>query len=62
MFHQQTNLARPYLPLLANPQPLVRRQACLIMLGSYGDRALTYLRRLIDDVDPQVRQDAGWRC
>jgi DNA-binding SARP family transcriptional activator len=28
------------------------------MLGLYGDRALTYLRRLIDDADPQVRQDA----
>jgi DNA-binding SARP family transcriptional activator len=52
------NLARLYLPLLANPQPPVRRQACMIMLGTYGNRALTYVRRLIDDVDPQVRQNA----
>jgi DNA-binding SARP family transcriptional activator len=52
------NLARLYLPLLAHPQPPVRRQACMIMLGTYGNRALTYLRRLIDDVDPQVRQNA----
>jgi len=52
------NLARLYLPLLANAQPLVRRQACMIMLGTYGNRALTYVRRLIDDVDPQVRQNA----
>ena len=52
------NLARLYLPLLANAQPLVRRQACMILLGTYGNRALTYVRRLIDDVDPQVRQNA----
>jgi DNA-binding SARP family transcriptional activator len=58
MSHQSTNLARLYLPLLADPQPLVRRQACLIMLGTYGERALTYLRRLIDDGDAQVREDA----
>jgi DNA-binding SARP family transcriptional activator len=52
------NLARLYLPLLANPLPPVRRQACMIMLGTYGNRALTYVRRLMDDVDPQVRQNA----
>ena len=52
------NLARLYLPLLANAQPLVRRQACLILLSTYGNRALTYVRRLIDDGDPQVRQNA----
>ena len=52
------NLARLYLPLLANAQPLVRRQACMILLGTYGNRALTYVRRLIDDGDPQVRQNA----
>jgi DNA-binding SARP family transcriptional activator len=52
------NLARLYLPLLSHAQPLVRRQACMILLGTYGDRALTYVRRLIDDSDPQVRQSA----
>src|SRR6476620_844939 len=52
------NLARLYLPLLANPQPQVRRQACMILLGTYGNRALTYVRRLIDDSDPQIRQNA----
>jgi DNA-binding SARP family transcriptional activator len=51
------NLVRLYLPLLANPEPAVRQQACLILLGTYGDRALTYLRRLVDDDDAQVRQD-----
>src|SRR4051812_14687839 len=52
------NLARLYLPLLANAQPLVRRQASMILLGTYGNRAMTYMRRLIDDGDPQVRQNA----
>jgi len=51
-------LARLYLPLLADNRPVVRQQACLILLGTYGDRALTYLRRLADDADPQVRYDA----
>lgn len=55
---QQSNPARLYLPLLVDYQPAVRRQACLILLGAYGDRALTYLRRLADDADPQVRYDA----
>ena len=52
------NLARLYLPLLAHAQPPVRRQACMILLGTYGQRALTYVRRLVDDADPQVRQNA----
>jgi DNA-binding SARP family transcriptional activator len=30
----------------------------MILLGTYGQRALTYVRRLIDDADPQVRQNA----
>jgi DNA-binding SARP family transcriptional activator len=58
MPQQQPNPARLYLPLLVDNQPAVRRQACLILLGTYGDRALTYLRRLTDDADSQVRQDA----
>jgi DNA-binding SARP family transcriptional activator len=58
MVHVQTNLARLYLPLLAHHQSDVRQQACLILLGTFGDRALTYLRRLLDDDDLQVRHDA----
>jgi len=58
MEYPYPNLARLYLPLLANAQPLVRRQASMILLGTYGNRALTYVRRLIDDGDPQVRQNA----
>src|SRR5690349_9631207 len=58
MPQQQPNPARLYLPLLVDSQPAVRRQACLILLGTYGDRALTYLRRLTDDADPQVRHEA----
>jgi len=47
-----------YLPLLAHHQHAVRQQACLIVLGTYGDRALTYLRRMTDDSDYEVRQSA----
>ncbi len=38
-----------YLPLLTHTDPLVRRQATTILLTHYGNRALTYLRRLLDD-------------
>src|SRR5690349_18536639 len=55
---QQSNLFQLYLPLLVHSQPSVRRQACVILLGMYGDRALTSIRRLVDDSDPQVRQNA----
>src|SRR4051812_20069662 len=58
MTQQPPNPARLFLPLLTDHQPAVRRQACLILLGTYGDRALTYLRRLTDDADLQVRQAA----
>src|SRR5262249_50602999 len=58
MSNAQMNLVRLYLPLLAHHQPAVRQQACLIMLATYGERALTSLRRLVDDADLQVRQDA----
>lgn len=58
MSQEQTNPARLYLPLLTDQQPAVRRQACLILLSTYGDRALTYLRRLVEDPDPQVRYEA----
>jgi DNA-binding SARP family transcriptional activator len=52
------NLARLYLPLLVHPQAEVYRQACAILLATYGERALTYVRRLLDDPDPDVRQQA----
>jgi two-component SAPR family response regulator len=43
---------------LTNPQPDVRQQACAILLGTYGEHALTYLRRLLDDPDPKLRDQA----
>lgn len=52
------NLALLYLPLLTNQQPQVRQQACMILLATYGERALTYLRRLLADRDPEIRQQA----
>jgi two-component SAPR family response regulator len=44
-----------YLPLLTSADPAVRRQAGVILLATYGERGLTYLRRLLDDPDPEVR-------
>ncbi|MDW8405199.1 AfsR/SARP family transcriptional regulator [Chloroflexus sp.] len=40
-----------YLPLLTHTDPEVRRQATTILLTHYGNRALTYLRRLLDDAE-----------
>lgn len=53
-----THITRLYLPLLAHTQPQIRSQAAMILLITYGDHALTYIRRLINDPDMQVRQDA----
>src|SRR4051812_32308906 len=47
-----------YLPLLSHHQPEVRHQACLLLLGTYGDHGLTYLRRMAGDADQQLRQEA----
>jgi DNA-binding SARP family transcriptional activator len=55
---RQSHIARLFLPLLAHGEPSVRHQACLILLGLAGDRALSELRRLLDDADLQVRQEA----
>src|SRR6185436_10570330 len=52
------NSARLYLPLLTHTQADVRRQACAILLGTHGPRALTALRSLLEDADPAVRQQA----
>ena len=58
MFDQAGAPMRLYLPLLTHHDPEVRRQACLILLGTYGERAVTALRRLLDDPDQQVRREA----
>ena len=47
-----------YLPLLTHEDTKVREQTCAILLSTYGDRALTYLRRLLDDSDMVVRHQA----
>jgi len=52
------NAARLYLPLLTHAQADVRRQACAILLGTHGTHALTALRALLDDPDPDVRMQA----
>ena len=46
-----------YLPLLTSADPAVRDQATLILLSTYGERGLTYLRRLLDapDLHDQAR-------
>jgi DNA-binding SARP family transcriptional activator len=52
------NVARLYLPLLVHTQADVRRQAGAILLATHGALALTALRALLDDTDPQVRAQA----
>jgi DNA-binding SARP family transcriptional activator len=52
------NPARLYLPLLVHPQHSIHQHALMILLGTYGERALIYVRRMLDDPDPQVRQQA----
>ncbi|MBX0328132.1 bacterial transcriptional activator domain-containing protein [Oscillochloris sp. ZM17-4] len=47
-----------YLPLLTNADPAVRRQVGVILLATYGERGITYLRRLLDDPDPEVCRQA----
>jgi len=45
-----------YLPLLTHSDLAVRQQATTILLTHYGNRALTYLRRLLDD--PELSEQA----
>lgn len=52
------SLVRMFLPLLTNPEAEVRSQSCVILLSTYGERAITYLRRLLDDPDFSTRQQA----
>ncbi|MEI8306564.1 MAG: BTAD domain-containing putative transcriptional regulator [Chloroflexales bacterium] len=47
-----------YLPLLINADSAVRRQAGVLLLATYGERGLTYLRRLLDDSNPEIRAQA----
>src|SRR5438045_1572218 len=53
-----TDLLRLYLPLLTNSEPEIRRQTWNILFAIYGERALTYLRRLLNDPDIAMRQQA----
>ncbi len=52
------NPAVPYLPLLTHPDITVQRHACAILLGAYGNHALTLLRRCLSSPDALVRQQA----
>jgi DNA-binding SARP family transcriptional activator len=45
-----------YLPLLTSSDPAVRDQATLILLSTYGERGLTYLRRMLDT--PELHDQA----
>lgn len=47
-----------YLPLLTDPRLEVRQQACLIMIATYGPRALSALRRLLAHGEPRTRHQA----
>ena len=58
MEKRTANPARLYLPLLVNPQRKIRQCASLIMFSTYGERAVTYLRRLLEDPDREVGQQA----
>jgi len=52
------NPAVPYLPLLTHPDMTVQRHAWAILLGAYGNHALTLLRRCLSSPDAHVRQQA----
>jgi DNA-binding SARP family transcriptional activator len=58
MYTIGTNPATLFLPLLTNPNLPVRQQAVLIYMGIFGPRSLTYLRRLLDNPDTEVRMRA----
>lgn len=47
-----------YLPLLSHPDADVRRHAVTLLLATFGERGLTYLRRLLDDPAADVRAAA----
>ncbi|NNJ10309.1 hypothetical protein EKD04_008210 [Chloroflexales bacterium ZM16-3] len=47
-----------YLPLLTHADPDVRRQVGVILIATYGERGITYLRRMLDDPDPEICHQA----
>lgn len=47
-----------YLPLLNDQRPTIRRQACALLLASYGVRGMSMLRRLLSANDLHLRQQA----
>jgi DNA-binding SARP family transcriptional activator len=49
-------LVRLYLPLLGSADAAVRRQAAVLFLVTYGPEARTFLRPLLRDNDPSVRE------
>lgn len=58
MHRERPGFIHLYLPLLANQQPDVRRHARAIVLGIYGEQALTSLRRLLDAPNQLIREQA----
>ncbi|MGQ9926055.1 MAG: AfsR/SARP family transcriptional regulator [Chloroflexaceae bacterium] len=52
------NPAVPYLPLLTHSDITVQRHAWAILLGAYGNHALTLLRRCLSSPEAHVRQQA----
>lgn len=59
MHARGTKLAQLYLPLLTDPQPAVRRQACALLLATHGEHGLTLLRRLLSAPEPDLRRQAS---
>jgi DNA-binding SARP family transcriptional activator len=55
MAGQSERIVRLFLPLLAHPDEVVRRQAGLVLLCSYGAKAREYVQPLLRDSDMSVR-------
>lgn len=53
-----SNPTELYLPLLNHPDPEVRRQSATLLLATYGEHGLTYLRRLLDSETPAIQNAA----
>ncbi len=58
MHKDSTNPIHLFLPLFGHADDGVRRQAGLILLGTFGMRALTYLRRSLEDSDRELQNQA----
>jgi DNA-binding SARP family transcriptional activator len=59
MTEYRANPTLLYLPLLVHDDLNVRRQACEIMLATYGNRSFTFLRRLLDATDDAIPAQAS---